>query len=347
MAIEGVAAEHGDFEFTLWSRHGRRLYVRDSGAELGWWDLVTNEGHPTSVESADSLVVAVEVWANTAGGKRASALHRTGSPAMKERQGPAPLETTTGVAEASGGQQWADLALNVPAHSVLMQVHHFESQRRAIQWVPRPARRTFGKWLTSSSAERRHHRAVLAWWRGVNQHQMQLDQYLRQEAQPWVAGAIGEQAVAREIDSLIKIDPRWRVLHAVPIGDAGSDIDHVLIGPGGVFTLNAKHHPRANIWVAGSTFLVNGTRQPYVRNSRHEASRASRLLTKACGFPVGVRGVIVPVNARNFTVRDAHPEVDVINRQRLVPWMLSYGERMPMPVVDEVFAVARRAGSWR
>ena len=46
---------------------------------------------------------------------------------------------------------------------------------------------------------------------------------------------------------------------------------------------------------AGDIFLVNGHRQPYVRNSRHEAARAGRAgrpLSAACGFPVVVTGVV-------------------------------------------------------
>lgn len=41
-------------------------------------------------------------------------------------------------------------------------------------------------------------------------------------------------------------------------GERGSDIDHVLIGPAGVFTVNVKHHPNSSIWVGGDTFMVNG-----------------------------------------------------------------------------------------
>lgn len=100
-------------------------------------------------------------------------------------------------------------------------------------------------------------------------------------------GADGEEAVAAR---LARLGPAWRVLHAVPVGRGDSDIGHVVIGPGGVFTVNAKHHPDANVWVGGNTFLVNGHRQPYVRNGRHEAQRASRLLTARTGFPVLVTG---------------------------------------------------------
>jgi hypothetical protein len=56
-------------------------------------------------------------------------------------------------------------------------------------------------------------------------------------------------------------------LHSIPIGNKGSDLDHLVIGPGGVFSLNAKHHLNASICIAGSVFTVNGQRTNYLRNS--------------------------------------------------------------------------------
>lgn len=51
-----------------------------------------------------------------------------------------------------------------------------------------------------------------------------------------------------------------------PGGRNGSDNDHVVIGPGGVFSLNAKHHAGGKVWVGGNTLIANGQRQPYLRN---------------------------------------------------------------------------------
>jgi len=133
----------------------------------------------------------------------------------------------------------------------------------------------------------------------------------------WRIGADGEEAVAAPLGA------GWRVLHAVPVGERGSDIDHVVIGRAGVFIVNAKHRPRARVWVGGETFMVNGHRQPYVRNSRHEATRASRLLTAAGGFPLSVVGVGRP--------RPAHPGF-VGGRS---------GSSLPRPAEDARFELAR------
>lgn len=92
---------------------------------------------------------------------------------------------------------------------------------------------------------------------------------VRAEERAWRIGAAGEQAVAEQ---LAKLGPEWRVLHAVRVGERGADIDHVAVGPPGVFTINAKHHPNSSVWVGGDTFwstvsacptcATAGTRRP-------------------------------------------------------------------------------------
>jgi hypothetical protein len=162
----------------------------------------------------------------------------------------------------------------------------------------------------------------------------------------WRLGASGEVLVAAQLDKLIRHDPRWRCLHSVPVGQNNADIDHLVIGPGGVFTLNAKNHPSARIWVAGDTFMVNGQRAPYVRNSRHEAVRASRLLTAACGFPVRASGVVVPVNAGDLTIERPPADVVVVNRRRLGGWLGCRPQILDVYVVDAIFERARRSVTW-
>ena len=55
----------------------------------------------------------------------------------------------------------------------------------------------------------------------------------------WRRGAEGEEEVAWRLH---KLGEGWRVLHSVPIGTGETDIDHVVIGPPGVFSLNSKNH---------------------------------------------------------------------------------------------------------
>lgn len=169
----------------------------------------------------------------------------------------------------------------------------------------------------------------------------------RTEERAWRIGADGEEAVAAR---LLALGPEWRVLHAIGVGTQGSDIDHLAIGPSGVFTINAKHHPHASIWVGGDTFMVNGRRVPYIRNSRHEARRAGRLLTEQTGFPVTATGVIAVMGARKGYKIKSQPEdgqVVVVTRRGIARVLRSRPSRLSPREVDAIFTAARRSTTWQ
>src|SRR5271166_6165691 len=52
-------------------------------------------------------------------------------------------------------------------------------------------------------------------------------------------GAAGEEHVGGLLDELA--DQRWRVIHDASLGRG--NVDHILIGPGGLFTIETKSHP--------------------------------------------------------------------------------------------------------
>lgn len=163
----------------------------------------------------------------------------------------------------------------------------------------------------------------------------------------WRIGADGEQKVAAQLGKAVKKDHRWRFINAIPVGHRGSDIDHLLNGPGGIFTINAKNHPGAKIWVGGNTFMVNGHRQPYVRNARYEAERATKLLSAACGFPVHVQGLIVTVNAQDVVIKSEPDGVNVTWRNNLVKWLLRHGDIHAPDALDAIYEAARRSTTWQ
>lgn len=169
----------------------------------------------------------------------------------------------------------------------------------------------------------------------------------RTDERAWRIGADGEEAVAEQ---LARLGPAWHVLHAVRVGNRGVDIDHVVIGPAGVFTVNAKNHPHARVWVGGDTFLINGHRAPYIRNSRHEARRASRLLTTQVGFPVPVIGVVAVTGAHKGLTIKRQPEdseVFVVARKRIRRHLTKMPNRLSVQQIGALYAVARRSTTWR
>ena len=169
---------------------------------------------------------------------------------------------------------------------------------------------------------------------------------VKTDERAWRLGAQGEVLVATQLQKLVKRDPRWHFLHAIPVGERGSDIDHFIAGPGGIFTVNAKHHPNAKIRVYENWVYVNGSRQQYVRNSKFEAKRASKLLSEACGFPVFVEALIVPVHAEEVSIKHQPDGVTVVPQTNLVKWLQMQPQLQEESMIEAVMQMARRSTTW-
>ena len=167
---------------------------------------------------------------------------------------------------------------------------------------------------------------------------------VKTEERSWRVGAKGEEKVAAE---LARLGDSWHRLHAVEIGERGSDIDHVVIGPPGVFTLNAKRHPHGKAWVGERAIMINGQRTDYLRNSRFEGKRAAELLSEACGCPVAVTPVIVFVDLEAFNVKQHPSDVHVTTRKRLLDWFRSLPPTLAQDDVEMIFTQARQSTTWQ
>lgn len=312
---DSFAVDDPQLTVNRWRRFGMdRLYVEvPDGPKVGWWDLATDEAHPESPEDLARLTASVVRW---------RADHHVPAPVVDEpedesaaqEEAVAPIvpepDPQPAAVDVTPERPWLDLAGNLAGAQA-------RDQARTAR-AAAPVKSTLARVLGVHTTER-----------------------------AWRIGADGEELVAAQLGKLVKKDPRWRFLHAIPVGTRGSDIDHLVIGPGGVFTVNAKHHPKADIWVGGSTVMVNGQRQPYVRNSRHEATRAARLLSEACGFGVHVEGLIVTVNASTFVVKSQPDGVSVTWRNNLAKWLLQHGDILDEVAVEAIYEQARRSTTWR
>lgn len=165
---------------------------------------------------------------------------------------------------------------------------------------------------------------------------------VRTDERAWRVGAAAEESIGAELDTLTRHG--WRVLHSVPVGAGESDIDHVLIGPPGVLTVNSKHHPGANVWVVPRQLRVNNQPQPYLRNARHEAARASRLLSDAAGTSVRVTGVLVfRLGSGSLTVRERPEDVLVYRATRAARQLRA----LPPVLSEREIAAVHDAARWR
>jgi hypothetical protein len=163
------------------------------------------------------------------------------------------------------------------------------------------------------------------------------------EERAWRVGYKGEKKVGRE---LRKLPAGWHVVHAVPLSETGTDIDHVVIGPAGVFTLNTKRHPSGRATVYERAVWVNGTQQDYLVKSRVERDRASRRLSRACGLVVPVRSAIVFVDLSSLKEKGRPGDVLVTTKRRLIDELLSAPHALNPAEVAQVHRSAIDRATW-
>ena len=137
----------------------------------------------------------------------------------------------------------------------------------------------------------------------------------------------------------------WAVLSPI-VRSGGAEIDHLVIGPPGVFTVSAKIQAGAIVRIVEEAVTVDGAQQEYLRDGRQQAAAAERILTSAVGMAVTVTPVLAFVGAASIDAHGSRGEVlvlpgediDTILRERLAVHSIQERER--------ILAAARRAELW-
>ena len=144
--------------------------------------------------------------------------------------------------------------------------------------------------------------------------------------------------------------PPWRVLHSVPVGTGRGDIDHVLLGPPGVVTVNTEHHPGQAVRLDGDELTVDGCPTEHVPRARTEAERVGRLLAAARGedeSPPVTAALAVIAASVTLAPGGQHPRGVLVTTPAGLPRLVT---ALPAVLddaeIDELYAVARRLGTW-
>lgn len=314
-----------------WTRYGKdRLYVNhEDGSRVGWLDLQTDE---VTLEREDLRAEFEHTLAHHRAGSGEDIASPPPPPPAPSRPSPQPSLPSSSVPPPDEASHAAGPA----ADDVIATPKEQDAFAIRIDWKDLASHEAGKAAAEQARAEREAAPVRTLAARVLRVHT---------DERAWRIGAQGERLVAARLE---RLGADWKVLHALPVGDRGSDIDHFVVGPGGVFTINAKNHPDANVWVGGNTFMVNGHRQPYVRNSRHEAKRAARLLSKAVGWDVPVTGIVAVVGARKgMTIKEQPADVHVVTRKQLAKWLQSRAEALVDEQIEAVYAAARRSDTWR
>jgi hypothetical protein len=158
----------------------------------------------------------------------------------------------------------------------------------------------------------------------------------------WRRGANGERAAARWLG---RLPAGWHLIHDIALGTRGANIDHLVVGPGGVFAINAKNLTGA-VWIGRGMVLHEGHRTDFLTKAAAEARRASAMLGAAIGRPVEVKGVVA-ILADEWTIEGRPSDVFVAAPRGVKDWMLRLPAVLTPGRVDRIAAAAADPTTWR
>jgi Nuclease-related domain len=166
---------------------------------------------------------------------------------------------------------------------------------------------------------------------------------LSAETQSLYQRVIGEIEVGTILDSL---GAEWIVLHALPKDIGSSEINHLVIGPGGVFAVATKNHSGLDVWASERTFMAEGIKYPYIRNLEYEIGAAEQMLSTAAGRPIEISGILAVVTPKSLEVPDQHRDVAIVPASDLIRWLGSRPRIFSKNEINTISAAASLASTW-
>ncbi|MGW1542259.1 nuclease-related domain-containing protein [Streptomyces sp. NPDC002309] len=159
----------------------------------------------------------------------------------------------------------------------------------------------------------------------------------RLRADPRRRALEAEQTVGETLDRMEGAG--WHALHSVPL-PGGDRVHHLVIGPGGLFTVHSLHARRQRV-VIGDPMVALGRREgrPLLRRVRAEADRASYALTAE------VRPVLALVGPSRVSIPGPVREVRVLTDTDL-DGLTRLGGALKPADVEALHAMARDRNTW-
>jgi len=180
-------------------------------------------------------------------------------------------------------------------------------------------------------------------------------------------GLLGEQAVGQQLNQLMH--EGYHVFHDFSFGT--ENVDHVLVGPGGIFSIETKYKRKDRRADDGQKVFFNGKRLRFgayetsapLDQARHQSKRLLKIVKHVANGRTVQPVVVYP----GWFVEQEKGEVDVIvlNDQRLITWLakqrtvlddktiyrvadlLAERCRQPDPESPEDFALDASTADWR
>ena len=164
----------------------------------------------------------------------------------------------------------------------------------------------------------------------------------------WYWTAVGELEVVAALD---RMGPDWRVFHGIPGAreDSGAEpavIDHLVVGPAGVFTVSTYNHAGKDVWVGRRAFVVDEHPLPYLRVAETDVGHVERMLGEAMGITVTASAIITLVDPGSLRLGHLPADVIVVASRAVSTWLTSRVRVLQPEQVDAIAAVAADPATW-
>ncbi len=159
----------------------------------------------------------------------------------------------------------------------------------------------------------------------------------------WLRAAQAEIVVGTIVD---RLPAGYSIFHSLPLHNTAFSADHVVIGAGGIFSLNAKTHWDRDLHGSNRTVMVHTRSVPYLRDVEFEAAHLTALLADALPHHATVRPITVLVNPCKFQLRRIPDSVTVIDSPRLRRWLVAQTPVFTMHQQEAVTAAVREHSSF-
>lgn len=131
---------------------------------------------------------------------------------------------------------------------------------------------------------------------------------------------------------LTELSSEWFVLHDVPMAVDGTVLDHLLVGPAGVFAITVGHTLDA------------------FRDGAFNARRAATLLSDRARFEVEVHGLVAIDGWHLGPTRKTQPTGETVTGlapEALTEYLTALPDVLGPPSVARIYAVARHLATWQ
>ncbi|MEV4182254.1 nuclease-related domain-containing protein [Streptosporangium canum] len=157
----------------------------------------------------------------------------------------------------------------------------------------------------------------------------------------WRRASVAERRTEAQLKRLER--GGYRTLHARAIPDSEAQIDHLVVGPTGVYAVDSeKWDKRLPVRVQSHRKLFHGpfNQKPRLDEARWEASRAAELIGEVLGHEVtivpslAIYGPAIPWKILNVR------EVDVFDGSRVRKWITKRERSLTETEIDRIYEAA-------